>query len=84
MFLSKEWFDRAFTDTRTNNPIQVPGDIRDAAERICQAYGINGVCDPMYIANLIAMSLGRGDGKSHFFPEKSVTCSESNRVPEHG
>ena len=58
--LSQEWFDEAFKG------MQVPKDIRKAAERICRAYGISGICDPGYIANVIAVELGRGDGQSNF------------------
>jgi hypothetical protein len=46
--------------------MSVPDDIREAAEHIVRAYGIRGICDPGYIANVIALRLGRGDGKSTF------------------
>jgi len=46
--------------------ITPPADIQRAAERICDAYGIRGICDPGYIANVIALELGRGDGHSRF------------------
>lgn len=45
----------------------VPPDIRRAAERIVAAYGICGICDPMYIANVIAVETGRGDGNGRFY-----------------
>lgn len=46
--------------------LDVPKDIRAAAEHIVRAYGIRGICDPAYIANVIALHTGRGDGKSSF------------------
>jgi hypothetical protein len=61
MFITKEFFDEAFEGM---DGIQ-PG-LRKASERICQAYSIQGICDPGYIANVIAVELGLGDGRSHF------------------
>lgn len=55
-----KFFNEAFKD------VNVPDDIRQAAERICFCYGITGICDPVYIANIIAFETGRGDGKSNF------------------
>ncbi len=57
---TKEFFDSAFAGH------DVPVDIRRVSERICMSYGINGTSDPMYIANIIALELGRGDGKGNF------------------
>lgn len=69
-----EAFDEAFTKPVSDHdpvpvpvPYDVPSDIRCAAERICMSYRIRGICDPMYIANLIAKALGRGDGQSNFW-----------------
>lgn len=45
----------------------VPDDIRRLSERLCVTYGIRGICDPMYISNVIAKELGRGDGQGNFF-----------------
>lgn len=50
--------------------MKVPDDIRRAAEHIVTSYHINGICDPGYIANTIAMEMGRGDGKSNFWEVK--------------
>ena len=36
---------------------ETPEDIRKASEHICQAYGIRGICDPKYIANIIQRQL---------------------------
>lgn len=60
-------YDHAFINPVTWESYGVPNDIKTAAKRICQAYGIKGICDPMYIANLIAMETGRGDGSSNFW-----------------
>lgn len=63
---TKEWFDEAFTDPVTRKPNVLPANIRRLSERICRSYGIRGICDPMYIANVIAVELGLGDGYSNF------------------
>jgi hypothetical protein len=60
MFETKKYFDAAFKG------MDVPADIRRAAERIISAYGIGGSADPGWIANIIALETGRGDGKSNF------------------
>lgn len=62
------WLTEAFTNPVTREPYTVPDDIRRAATRIVMAYGIRGICDPMYIANVIANETGRGDGQSNFWP----------------
>lgn len=46
--------------------IPAPIKIKRAAIRICESYGIRGLCDPAYIANIIALELGLGDGLSNF------------------
>lgn len=63
---SQDFLTEAFTNPVTREPYNVPADIRAAAEHIVGSYGIRGICDPMYIANVIAMHIGRGDGKSNF------------------
>lgn len=63
---NQEFFTEAFTNPVTRKPYTVPTDIRRLSERICQSYDIRGICDPMYIANIIALETGRGDGKSNF------------------
>lgn len=56
----RDFFNEAFRGKT------VPQNLRKASERICRSYGINGICDPMYIVNLIAKELGLGNGQSHF------------------
>ena len=63
---SVEWFNEAFTNPTTREPYTVPLGLRIAAQRICTSYDIQGICDPMYIANVIAVELGIGDGQSTF------------------
>ena len=58
--------DRMFFEEAFKN-MTPPPDIRRAAERITRAYGIRGISDPGYIANVIALEIGRGDGKGSFF-----------------
>lgn len=64
----REFFATAFAGET------VPPDIRRAAERVVASYGICGICDPMYIANIIAVELGRGDGNGRFYPKKGTQC----------
>lgn len=66
----KAFFDDAFTNPVKKTPYDIPPELRKLSERLCHAYGINGVCDPMYIANVIAFELGLGDGCSNFNHEK--------------
>ena len=61
---SPEWFEEAFTN---ESPVPLP--LRKASERMCREFNICGVCDPMYIANIAALELGIGDGRSHFTAE---------------
>lgn len=56
----KEFFRKAWED------YEPPDDIKAAAEHIVSSYDIGGICDPAYIANIIAMYLGRGDGQGSF------------------
>lgn len=67
-----EAFELAFTRGHEagGEPYEIPSDIRRAAERIVSAFGssIRGMCDPMYVANVIARETNRGDGESTFYP----------------
>lgn len=58
--LNEEFFNEAFKNQN------VPANIRKLAERLCRSYGIYGICDPMYIANVIAVELKLGDGFGDF------------------
>ena len=56
----KDFFKEAF---KGHN---VPENLKRLSARLCRSYGIKGICDPMYIANIIALELGIGDGQSNF------------------
>lgn len=62
----EKFFAEAFTNAVTGQPKIVPDDIKRLATRICRSYGIRGICDPMYIANVAAVELKRGDGFGNF------------------
>ena len=62
MAYDKDFFSRAF-----EGHDDIPADLREASERICSAYGIRGICDPMWVVNVIAKETGRGDGCSKFY-----------------
>ncbi len=57
---SPAWFDQCFGD------VDVPPDLRATSEALCRRFLIKGICDPMYIANVLAAELGRGDGQGQF------------------
>lgn len=58
----KYWNDRFIVD--------VPEKVKNAIKRVYGSYPKEclpqGLCDPMYIMNVICLELGIGDGKSHF------------------
>lgn len=49
---------------------EVPENIRRTSENVCIRFDINGICDPMYICNVIAVESKSGDGCSHFTSSK--------------
>lgn len=82
---TRKWLDEAFTNPVTGQPYNVPDDIRRAAERVVMAYGIRGLSDPMYIANVIAVELGRGDGHGGFWQSDTTVVDrlvDFVRTPE--
>ena len=52
---------------------EVPEKIRKSAELICERFCITGVCDAMYLCNLIAYESGNGDGNGYFKEEPVIT-----------
>lgn len=44
----------------------VPENIKNIAILISKRFAINGICDPMYISNVVAYTCGIGDGKGNF------------------
>ena len=69
---SPAWFDDCFEISEN----AVPADIRAASEKIVTQHQIGGICDPMYIANVTAFELQRGDGKGMFYPAASLLESD--------
>lgn len=59
------WFDYCFEGATPS----VPADLRKFAEAVCVRFCIRGICDPMYIANVAAHLINRGDGRSNFVPD---------------
>lgn len=57
------WFDESFKYFEGN----LPSDIRHFSEGFCKQFGVAGICDPAYVANVCAFELGRGDGRGEFF-----------------
>ena len=60
----QEYFNEAFKG------YNVPANIRKISESICREFNIKGICDPMYISNVIAVELGLGDGCGNFSDNK--------------
>jgi len=56
-----EFFEEAFEG------YEVPSNIRKASEEICTRFNIKGICDPMYISNVIALESGSGTGGGEFY-----------------
>lgn len=48
------------------NEVSVPLHLIESASLISFRWNINGICDGMYIANVIAHARDEGDGESHF------------------
>jgi hypothetical protein len=63
------WAAEVFTNETPD--FLAPAPVRRALTRLYSSYGSvglmpGGICDPMYIANVIAHECGWGDGESHF------------------
>lgn len=50
-------------------PYRIPKKIKNISVKICTRFLLSGVCDPMYIANLIGVENKIGDGKGHFISD---------------
>lgn len=72
---SREWFD-AHLPGEGRRDDSIPPALRAFSEALCLTYGINGICDPMYIVNVSAYELGCGDGAGTFFPLKEKITPE--------
>jgi hypothetical protein len=62
--LSPAWFEETLSHAPTITP-----QLRDLSMRICLAFNIRGICDPLYIANVAAIAFKVGDGASKFSGE---------------
>lgn len=54
----------------------VPEAIKQRATSISKRFAISGVCDPMYISNVIAYTAGSGDGNGHFTSDTISNCKD--------
>ncbi len=54
----------------------VPEKIQKVVNVITKRYVIKGECDPMYIANTIALKGGAGDGEGFFWKEDYQYCDK--------
>lgn len=70
------WFEEAFADPCREEGKDVPRDIKALAQALCVQHNIRGISDPLYIANVIAVEMGRGDGCSVFFDEPQPSRSD--------
>lgn len=68
---SPSWFEKAFA---AKTP--VPLSLRQASTKLCKKFDIKGSCDPLYIANTMAVELGVGNGHSEFVPGPVHASSE--------
>jgi hypothetical protein len=61
-------YDKGYWDKRLNG--NEPEKVKNAIKRIYSAYPDDcmpqGICDPMYIMNIICLELGIGDGQGNF------------------
>lgn len=74
---SKGWFDNCLQTE--DGPM--PADLRQLSESLCRRFDIRGICDPMYIANVAAYELGRGDGRGAFHePDLQARESQGQRI----
>ena len=74
----KSFYKEAFKNDITGKNYVIPNKLKNASMRICNAYGISGICDPMYIVNIIALELGIGNGKSKFYTLNKKGINERN------
>lgn len=60
----------------------VPEGLAEISKIICRLGQIRGVCDPMYICNVIAYETKAGDGCGEFHPQESVeyACARIDSV----
>lgn len=59
---------------------EVPAALKEMVEEILKTWTIRGLCDGMYIANVIANESGTGDGMSHFDEDAGIRIPEPERI----
>lgn len=59
---------------------EVPAALKEMVEKILKTWTIRGLCDGMYIANVIANESGTGDGMSHFEADAGTKVPEAERI----
>ena len=59
---------------------EVPAALKEMVEEILKTWAIHGLCDGMYIANVIANESGTGDGMSHFEADAGTNVPEPERI----
>ena len=72
----QEFFNEAFEG------YNVSTNIRNISESICREFNINGICDPMYISNVIAVKLGLGDGCGNFSDNSKLNFDNVGKLAE--
>lgn len=62
------------------NGHDVPPALKNIVSQIIKTWNIRGVCDGMYIANVIANDSGFGDGQSHFDMEAEISIKNPEKI----
>jgi hypothetical protein len=65
VFPEPSWFQHCFSQA----PHEVPKDLQQLSEKICRQYQMQGVEDPLNVANAVAVELSRGNGQNVFYEE---------------
>ena len=58
----------------------MPAALKEMVEEILKNWAIRGLCDGMYVANVIAYESGTGDGMSHFEADAGIKVPEPERI----
>ena len=54
----------------------VPEQLKVRASAVAERFSLTGICDPMYVANMIAFKNGLGDGCGHFTEWEEPCCPD--------
>lgn len=69
---TKAWFDERIAES-------VPAPIRKFSEWFVQRHRIRGLCDPMWVCNVVALECGLGDGGGVFYATEGKAV-ETSRI----